>query len=68
MADKNGESFFTRAGPTRAALALSKWLPPVAGEALSRIVARVMVTARPVNYRGASDNLAHLPPPRPYDR
>ncbi len=62
MADKNGETFFTRAGPTRAALALSKWLPPVAGEALSRIVARVMVTARPVNYRGASDNLHYMLP------
>jgi len=62
MADKNGETFFTRAGPTRAALALSKWLPPMAGEALSRVVARVLVTAKPANYRGASDNLRHMLP------
>jgi len=62
MADENGETFFTRVGPTRAALALGKWLPPVAAEALSRVVARVLVTARPANYRGASDNLRHILP------
>jgi lauroyl/myristoyl acyltransferase len=62
MADKNGEAFLTRAGPTRAALALSKWLPPAPAEVLSRVVARVLVTAKPANYRGASDNLRHMLP------
>jgi len=62
MADKNGETFFTRAGPTRAALTLSKWLPPGPAEALSRVFARVLVTAKPANYHGASDNLRHMLP------
>jgi len=62
MADKNGETFFTRAGPTRAALAISRWLPPAPAEVLIRIITRVLVTAKPANYRGASDNLRHMLP------
>ncbi len=62
MADRNDETFFKRVGPTRAALALSKWLPPVAAEALIRVFVRVVVTVRPANYRGASDNLRRILP------
>ena len=62
MADKNGETFFTRAGPTRAALALCKSLPPAPAEALIRVITRVLVTVKPDNYRGASDNLHHMLP------
>ena len=62
MADKNVETLFTRAGPSRAALAISKWLPPLLAEALIRVVVRVLVTVKPANYRGASDNLRHILP------
>jgi len=63
MARKEPDTMFTRAGPTRAAFLLGKYLPPTLGHVVARIIATVLLWRKPDTYYGALENLPHVLPP-----
>ncbi|MBN1875417.1 MAG: hypothetical protein JXA33_14400 [Anaerolineae bacterium] len=54
------KQFFAQGGPTRFALRLSRYLPPVAGRWLAALAARLIVILKPDMYQAARSNLCHV--------
>ena len=68
MAGDQANTLFTRAGPTRAAYLLGKYLPRPLGYLVARLIALWLVTRKPATYYGALENLPHVLPPGSTER